>query len=166
MSISTKKGDFGQTDLLKERVSKSDIRIHVVGSIDEAMAFILLPKHYIRIKEVHEDLNHIHHLLSQMSYEIVLDDENTVKINEEDVTFLNERKSYYQSFLEPLNGFILLDQTKAASFLNLARVTVRRVERYLVQLNEIKKINPNLLMLVNRLSDFLFTLARYFDELK
>jgi cob(I)alamin adenosyltransferase len=166
MSITTKKGDQGQTDLFKKRVSKSDLRIGVVGCIDETMASILVPKHYIRIKEVHDDLNQIHQILSDLSYEIVLDDDASYMIKEEHVSFITDRKDHYQASLKPLTSFIKLDQTKAASFLNLARVSVRRLEREMVMLKESSHMNPYALMMINRLSDFLFVLARYFDEVK
>jgi cob(I)alamin adenosyltransferase len=166
MSITTKKGDQGQTDLIKKRVSKSDQRINVVGSIDEAMAFILVPKHYIRIKEVHDDINQIHQILSDLSHEIVLDDVLSPIINEKHIQLIDERKNHYQAYLEPLSSFIKLDQTKAASFLNLARVQVRRLEREMVLLKESSDMNPYALMFINRLSDFLFVLARFFDEMK
>lgn len=166
MKIYTKRGDQGQTDLLNKRVSKADLHIMVNGSLDEAMAFILMGKHYIRVSEVLSDLDQIHAHLFSIAHEIALNDSNKYITKESDVKWLEQQLDHYDSFLEPLTKFIKLDQTKAASWLNLSRVTVRRAERELVLLAAEQEINTYTLAYINRLSDFLFTVARYFDEVK
>lgn len=166
MKIYTKRGDQGQTDLFNKRVSKADLHIHVNGSLDEAMAFILMAKHYIRVPEVLIDLDEIHERLFQIAYEIALNDPSKTITKEEHVVWLEQRLDTYDSFLKPLKKFIKLDQTKAASWLNIARVTVRRAERELVLLAAEQETNVHTLAFINRLSDFLFTVARYFDEVK
>lgn len=76
MKIYTKKGDFGQTDLMSQRVSKDDPHIDLIGSIDEVMAHILILKYYITSKPIQEDLIAIHQCLFMMNYEIA---QNTKK---------------------------------------------------------------------------------------
>lgn len=166
MKIYTKRGDQGQTDLFNKRVSKADLHIHVNGTLDEAMAFLLMSKHYMRVPEVIHDLDEIHERLFQIAYEIALNDSNKKITTDQHVLWLEQRLDFYDSFLEPLKKFIKLDQTKAASWLNLTRVTVRRAERELVLLSAEQEINIQTLAFINRLSDFLFTVARYFDEVK
>lgn len=166
MKIYTKRGDKGQTDLLNKRVSKADLHIMVNGSLDESMAFILMGKHYMRVPEMIIDLDTIHGHLFSIAHEIALNDPEKKLTKESDVKWLEERLDHYDSFLEPLTKFIKLDQTKAASWLNIARVTVRRAERELVMLADEQEINVQTLAYVNRLSDFLFTAARYFDEVQ
>ncbi|MDY0294836.1 MAG: cob(I)yrinic acid a,c-diamide adenosyltransferase [Acholeplasmataceae bacterium] len=166
MKIYTKRGDQGQTDLFNKRVSKADLHISVNGALDEAMAFILMAKHYIRVPEVIHDLDEVHERLFQIAYEIALNDKDKVITKEEHVLWMEKRLDYYDSFLEPLKKFIKLDQTKAASWLNVARVTIRRAEREFVLLASEQEVNIQTLAFINRLSDFLFTVARYFDEVK
>lgn len=166
MKIYTKRGDQGQTDLFNKRVSKADLHISVNGALDEAMAFILMAKHYIRVPEVIDDLDEIHERLFQIAYEIALNDKDKTITKEEHVLWLEQRLDYYDSFLQPLKKFIKLDQTKAASWLNVSRVTVRRAEREFVLLASEQDVNIQTLAFINRLSDFLFTIARYFDEVK
>jgi cob(I)alamin adenosyltransferase len=166
MKIYTKRGDKGQTDLMMQRVSKADLRISVIGAFDETMAFVLVSKHYIRTQEVHDIINHIHQILFDINHEIALDDANKTKTTQENVLWMESKIDYFNQFLKPLTKFIKLDQTKAASFLNLARVTIRRAERELITLDQEKPVNIYTLQFVNRLSDFLFTLARYFDEVE
>ncbi len=166
MKIYTKKGDLGQTDLMFKRVSKADLHISVNGAIDEAMAFLLMSKHAIEQQDVKDDLDQIHDHLFSICYEIVLNDINKYKISKDNIDWLEGRIDYYDKKLEPLSEFIKLDQTVAASWLNLARVTIRRAERELVLLASKDAINPLTLSYINRLSDYLFTLGRVFDELK
>lgn len=166
MKIYTKRGDKGLTDLFNKRVSKADIHIMVNGSLDETMACILMAKHYIRVPEVLIDLDTIHEHIFQIAYEIALNDAQKYVTKEDTVKWLEHRLDSYDAHLQPLSKFIKLDQTKAASWLNFARVTIRRAERELVILANEQEINPHTLAFVNRLSDFLFTVARYFDEVK
>ena len=166
MKIYTKRGDQGQTDLFNKRVSKADLHIMVNGSMDEAMAFLIMGKHYMRVPEVIQDIDTIHSHLFSIAHEIALNDPAKSITKEADVLWLEKRLDHYDSFLEPLTKFIKLDQTKAASWLNLARVTVRRAERELVMLAHEQDINTYTLQYINRLSDYLFTVARYFDEVK
>lgn len=166
MKIYTKRGDQGQTDLFNKRVSKADLHIEVNGALDEAMAFLIMSKHYMRVPEVLQDIDTIHGHLFSIAHEIALNDPSKAITKESDVQWLEGRLDHYDASLEPLSKFIKLDQTKAASWLNLARVTVRRAERHLVMLAHEQDINTYTLAYVNRLSDYLFTVARYFDEVK
>ena len=166
MKIYTKRGDQGQTDLFNKRVSKADLHISVNGTLDETMAFLIMSKHYMRVPEVIQDIDTIHGHLFSIAHEVALNDPKKTVTKDTDVTWLESRLDHYDASLEPLTKFIKLDQTKAASWLNLARVTVRRAERELVLLAREQEINTHTLAYVNRLSDYLFTVARYFDEVK
>ncbi|MBN2300640.1 MAG: cob(I)yrinic acid a,c-diamide adenosyltransferase [Acholeplasmataceae bacterium] len=165
MKIYTKRGDLGQTDLLTKRVSKTDLHISVNGALDEAMAFLLMSKHAIDNNDIKLEINQIHDHLFSICHEIALNNPNQVIISQDNVSWLESRIDNYDKKLQPLTKFIKLDQTLAASWLNLARVTIRRAERELVLLAEQQEVNKNTLQYVNRLSDYLFTLARVFDEL-
>ncbi|MDX9692010.1 MAG: cob(I)yrinic acid a,c-diamide adenosyltransferase [Acholeplasmataceae bacterium] len=164
MKIYTKRGDQGQTDLLTKRVQKTDLRISVNGAIDETMAYVLMTKHEITDQQVISDLDMIHEDLFQMAYEIALSNENKHVIKKERVEWIESRIDFYDDKLRPLSKFIKLDQTKAASWLNMIRVMSRRAERELVYLNEQQHLNEYTMAYINRLSDYMFTLGRYFDE--
>ena len=66
--------------------------------------------------------------------------------------------------IQPIKAFILPNGTDICSRLHLARVTCRRSERRVVKLSESEEVNPKLIAYLNRLSDFLFTLARYTNK--
>jgi cob(I)alamin adenosyltransferase len=164
MKIYTKKGDTGQTDLLTKRVSKADLHISVNGIIDETMAFVLMAKHYIIQKDILADLDQIHADLFSIAHEIALNNEEKYLTKKEQVSFLESRIDVYDEILKPLTKFIKLDQTKAASWCNIIRVTARRAEREMVSLALQQAINTYTLAYLNRLSDYMFTLGRFFDE--
>ncbi|MBU1142258.1 MAG: cob(I)yrinic acid a,c-diamide adenosyltransferase [Firmicutes bacterium] len=166
MKIYTKRGDLGQTDLMSKRVSKADLHISVNGAFDETMAFLLMSKHYMRVTEVLDDIDQIHGHLFAICHEIALNDPEKFITLPGNVTWLESRLDHYDASLKPLTKFIKLDQTKAASWLNIARVTVRRAERELILLASEQELNIHTLAYVNRLSDYLFTVARYFDEVQ
>ena len=63
--------------------------------------------------------------------------------------------------LSNLKSFILPGGTKSSSFLHLARSLIRRAERSIVELNKSEPVNPNIIIYINRLSDFLFVAARF-----
>ncbi len=66
--------------------------------------------------------------------------------------------------LPPLKDFILPGGSKVASYSHLGRTVCRRVERNLFRLNDTEEVNKNALKYINRLSDFLFVLARYVNK--
>jgi cob(I)alamin adenosyltransferase len=166
MKIYTKTGDQGQTDLMQRRVTKADLHISVNGTIDEAMATILLAKHEIDDSSVLSDLDRIHKYLFDSAHEIALDDEEQRLIKAEYTTGIEAKIDDLQDQLPVLKNFIRLDQTRAASALNMVRVTIRRAERELILLNNEKPLNPDLLALFNRLSDYFFVLGRTFNTSK
>lgn len=166
MKIYTKKGDQGGTDLLTKRVNKADLSIAVNGTIDEVMATILLTKHELDDTEIKADLDMIHEDLFQMAYEIALNNQKKTILTEARVLWLEEKIDYYDTLLEPLTRFIKLDQTKAGSWINMIRVTARRAERFVVEYANQTYVNPIILSYLNRLSDYMFTLGRYVEEVK
>ena len=164
MKIYTKRGDFGETDLLRRRVKKNDLYIEVNGQLDEIMATILVTKQHLNDQKFLNDLDHIHEVIFQMAFEIALDDEASYKVFEKDVTWLENRIDDMDASLEKLTQFIKLDKSLVSSWLNMSRVKVRTAERVLIELNEHKKLNTNSLKFINRLSDYFFTVGRIFNK--
>lgn len=163
MKIYTKRGDAGETDLLRRRVKKNDLHIEVNGQLDEVMATVLLAKQHIKTQDILDDLDHIHHLLYQMAYEIALDDEKQYKIFEKDVLWIEKRIDEIDETLEKLTKFIQLDKSEASAWLNMTRVKARTAERVLTDLDDVKKVNPETLKFMNRLSDYCFNAGRVFN---
>jgi cob(I)alamin adenosyltransferase len=163
MKIYTKRGDNGQTDLLTKRIDKTDLRIDVNGSFDEAMAQVIMIKHYVKDDEIKADMNHIHQMLFNICYEIALDHPDKKITTETEVKWLESKIDFMDQSLQKLTKFIMLDQNKASSWANMIRVTIRRAERRLIELSKQTELNAHTLQAVNRLSDYFFTLGRYLE---
>ena len=164
MKIYTKKGDAGETDLLRRRVKKNDLHIEVNGQLDEVMATILIAKNHIVDIDTQKILDKIHHILYQMAYEIALDDINQIKVHEEDVLWLEKQIDVLDEILEPLTKFIQLDENLSSAWLNMCRVKTRTAERFMISLNDEKMVKPYTLKFLNRLSDYFFTIGRKYNE--
>ena len=84
----------------------------------------------------------------------------------DDVKFLEENIQRFEKDLPTLRRFILPTGVQTAALLHVSRAICRRVERSIVTLSKEKKISENAIPYINRLSDLLFTLARYINMKK
>lgn len=163
MDIYTGRGDEGKTDLWasEQRVSKSSERIEAYGSIDELIGLLGHASHCCS-EAVQEDLeqvqNQLHRLMAQLAD---VREQGDTRITEEHVDWLEDRIDHYDSDLPELDEFVLPGGSEGGSLLHYARSVCRRVERRIVDLAEDDPIDENVIAYINRLSDFLFTLARY-----
>ncbi|WP_026894420.1 cob(I)yrinic acid a,c-diamide adenosyltransferase [Clostridiisalibacter paucivorans] len=167
MIIYTKTGDKGETSLYdNKRVSKDSARVESYGTIDELNSAIGLAKNFIEDKEVYDFLNSVQRKLFDVAAQLATEDETKlkVKIVEEDVEKLEK---YIDKLLEKFkkpDHFIIPGCGKASGFLHLARTICRRAERRIITLSKIARIDPMVIKYVNRLSDVLYTVARYVEE--
>lgn len=160
MKIYTGKGDHGETKLGNgKKVEKSSQIIHVLGSIDELNSVIGL----VISENVEKDfLSLIQSHLFQLGADISLAKSNPAFA--QNIATLENKIDQLQSQLPELTNFILPGGTKPSSLLHLARSVARRTERDTVFLNKIVKLNPEILTYLNRLSDLLFVLSRFYND--
>jgi len=161
--IYTKTGDQGQTGLVGgRRVSKKDPRLEAYGTVDElnssiGLAISLLPK---GTSETAALLKKIQNELFNLGSRLACDDAEMMKhlpiIAEDHVRVMESKMDEWESQLSPLKNFILPGGSQAAAALHMARTICRRAERGTVGL----PVEPILVIYLNRLSDFLFTMAR------
>lgn len=172
MKIYTKTGDKGTTALFGgTRVPKHHIRIESYGTVDELNSHIGL----IRDQEIDQDtkklLIHIQDRLFTLGAILATDPDkamlksgkerlNIPKINGKDIERLETEIDRMNENLPPMTHFVLPGGHQAVSFCHIARCVCRRAERQTSFLNENEPVDPNVLMYLNRLSDFLFVLAR------
>lgn len=162
MKIYTKRGDKGQTDAIGKRVSKGDLLIDIVGTLDEFSANLSYSKIGIENKDILTNIDVILNNVMMFSYELV---GGKFELSEEEVTKIEESIDFFDSQLQPLRDFIKFDQNVNAARINISRTIIRRAERLIVLYNEDNVVNDNILKYVNRLSDFLFTVARILSEI-
>lgn len=155
----TRKGDKGTTDdALRRRVSKGSIEVAVEGLIDETVSMMGVCLTKSTSADVTEDLKKCQVLVFNMGEHIIMDGRGR-KVTAEDVTWLEERTRIYNQELKNIKLFVLPGGTEESAFLHMARVTVRKLERDLVKLNEEHEIEPVILQFANRLSSLLFMMA-------
>jgi cob(I)alamin adenosyltransferase len=165
MKIYTLTGDDGTTSLSGgKRVSKTDLRIEAYGTVDELISWMGL----IRGDEVNktrkEILVYIQDQLMRSAARLARDNSNTegrnVLPDGDCPTILEKEIDLMESYLEPLNSFILPGGNSSVSHCHIARCVCRRAERAVLRLNEKEEIPEVIRKFLNRLSDYLFVLAR------
>ena len=165
MKIYTKKGDKGETSLLGgSKVNKDNIRLEVYGTVDELNAFIG-HIHDQEISENHKVIllkiqNQLFNLGSILSFDGKKSQVNLPEITKRNIQMLETEIDKMEEKLITLKDFILPSGHAISSLCHIARTVCRRAERRLVGIQAKEKINPNCLEYLNRLSDYLFVLAR------
>jgi cob(I)alamin adenosyltransferase len=169
--IYTKGGDKGATSLVGgTRKLKSDSQIDLYGDVDELNSFIgavLVYKEDL-LTEDKELLFRLQHVLFDLGALMAceMDKRETFKLNKIENSFIQEIEQSIDridSMLEPLRKFIMPRGGELATRLHIARTVTRRVERKLVEFETQRpeQFINNANILLNRLSDYLFILARY-----
>lgn len=176
MKIYTKTGDKGTTALFGgTRVSKHHIRIESYGTVDELNSHIGL----IRDQDIAENhkqlLTHIQDKLFTLGAILATAPDKAIlksgkerlnipKIDTEDIEKLEKAIDIMNESLPPMTNFILPGGHQTVSFCHIARCVCRRAERHTSFLNENEAVDEKVLMYLNRLSDFLFVLARKLSQ--
>lgn len=172
MKIYTKTGDDGTTGLFGgTRVPKHHIRIESYGTLDELNSWIGLIRDQQIDKSSKQVLIKIQEKLFTVGALLAIDPEkeklksgkdrlNIPKIDSGDLNLLEKEIDLMEQDLPPMTHFILPGGHTTVSYCHIARTICRRAERLVSQLNDFEPVDPILLSYINRLSDFLFVLAR------
>jgi cob(I)alamin adenosyltransferase len=172
MKIYTKTGDKGQTSLFGgTRVPKYNIRIEAYGTTDELNAYIGLLRDQDINNHIKEILLKIQHDLFTLGAMLATPPEKELlksgkdrlkieKINDAKIQLLEDEIDAMNEVLPPMTHFILPGGNPIVSYCHIARCICRRAERITTQLSDESTVNPQILMYLNRLSDYLFVLAR------
>jgi cob(I)alamin adenosyltransferase len=165
MKIYTKKGDSGSTQLLGGTiVKKNHIRLECYGTIDELNAFVGNIYDDIEKKShkkfLYKIQNQLFNLGSCIAYDGKKSTLNLPNISENDVSLIESEIDKIDNQLPVLKNFILPSGHTIASKCHIARTVCRRAERNLIAIEQDESINHLHLIYLNRLSDYLFVLAR------
>ncbi|MCP4803441.1 MAG: cob(I)yrinic acid a,c-diamide adenosyltransferase [Flavobacteriaceae bacterium] len=176
MKIYTKTGDKGNTALIGgRRVPKHHIRIETYGTIDELNSHLGLLRdgaidiHYKDILEI------IQNNLFTIGAALATDPEkdilkngknrlNISKVNSSDIQLLEKEIDDMNIELPEMTHFVLPGGHQTVSFCHIARCVCRRAERIATSLNEVTPLESEILVYLNRLSDYLFVLARKLSQ--
>lgn len=162
--IYTKTGDEGQTALFGgKRLPKSHLRIECYGTVDELNSFLGLVRDRTEDEHVRGILFEIQNRLFDLGANLASDPSKNFPsptVGQTDIQLLEHEIDEMEATLPPLKNFILPGGHPTVSHCHVARCVCRRAERLVVALNMEEPVSPEVLKYLNRLSDYLFVLAR------
>ncbi len=169
MKIYTRTGDSGETSLFSGgRVLKAHLRVDTYGTVDELNSALGLARALHASKATDTLLETVQNQLFRLGADLAtpLDAkaEWLVRMDAESITWLEAQIDRLSADLPELKNFILPGGTPAAAQIHVARTICRRAERGVVALREHEPISEPSLIYLNRLSDFLFVLARWENQ--
>ena len=165
MKIYTKTGDKGYTSLIGgTRVPKHHLRIESYGTVDELNSYIGLIRDQPIKEHDKEMLKQIQDRLFTIGSSLAADPERSKMVipdlKPEDIELLEKEMDRMNEILPELKHFILPGGNNTVSYCHIARCVCRRAERLSVHLAEESTVDEQVNIYLNRLSDYLFTLAR------
>lgn len=167
MKIYTKTGDKGQTSLYDgTRIDKDSLRVESYGTVDELNSSIGLAIKFVEDEKIQESLKKIQVRLFFVAGELATIEEGKYKykIKEEDIQALEKIIDDYIPKISGGDKFIVPGSSKAAAALHVSRTICRRAERRIITLKRNEEVSEILLKFVNRLSDVLYTYARFLES--
>lgn len=170
--IYTKTGDLGKTSLIGgTKVPKNNIRIEAYGTVDELNSFIGLTADQLTYQPSKDILKEIQDRLFTIGSSLACDPDKEPKLKipdlkEADIVLLEREIDHMNDELEEMKSFILPGGHVAISTAHVTRCVCRRTERICVNMMENDLfVDPLVIKYLNRLSDYLFVLARYIGHL-
>eukprot|EP01097_Dermamoeba_algensis_P006925 TRINITY_DN4327_c0_g1_i1.p1 TRINITY_DN4327_c0_g1~~TRINITY_DN4327_c0_g1_i1.p1 ORF type:complete len:214 (+),score=68.93 TRINITY_DN4327_c0_g1_i1:28-669(+) len=171
--VYTRTGDGGTSSLFNlERRSKDDIIFDALGTVDELNAYIGLTREYVQqnseLKTIDQLLEEVQCRLFDIAGAVATPLQSSkpellerVAFAEENIAQLEKWIDFYDSQLPPLKNFILPSGGKSACHIHVCRTICRRAERSVTPLFTAGQVSKSTSSFLNRLSDFLFVIARY-----
>ncbi len=165
--IYTSTGDNGTTSLVGgKRVKKNDTRIEAYGTVDELSSHLgVLTSHNVMAPQ-NDTITFAQNKLFNIGSYLATDNADNAEtpawgLTETDIQRLERAIDTIDAQLPPLRNFVIPGGSLASSMAQVARTVCRRCERRVIGLAEVAYIDPNVLKFINRLSDYLFVLARF-----
>jgi cob(I)alamin adenosyltransferase len=164
--VYTRGGDMGKTSLVGgQRVSKASERLEAYGTVDELSSHLGLLASFLPDGDDKTMIIRVQSCLFNVCTNLATDQEQTVlspsaHLPEGEIELLEEQVDKIMNLLPEKQGFILPGGTREAAQAHVCRTVCRRAERRIVALSELSQISPEILQYVNRLSDYLFVLAK------
>jgi cob(I)alamin adenosyltransferase len=169
MAIYTRTGDKGKTTLREgKKVSKTHIRLEAYGAVDELNSSLGVVIANLKQLTLKKELLRIQNDLFEIGGQLA-----SLKKNKELDKYLEQRAGDFEELMDKwtknmpkLTQFILPGGSKTASLVHVSRTVCRRAERRVVEFAEKEKVDHKVIMYLNRLSDFLFTMTRFINKIE
>lgn len=160
--IYTRTGDKGKTSLFDgKRVWKFDRKVETYGTIDELNSAIGAASAFINVRSINKELEEIQNDLLEIGSSLAVSE--TLPLDQ-----IAKRPEEFEKLIDkltkqlpPLNQFILPGGGRGGALLHVARTVARRAERKVVRLGQKEQVDKVIIIYLNRLSDLLFTMARF-----
>lgn len=163
MSIYTKTGDGGTTSLIgRARVPKFDERVELMGNIDELNSQLGLAK-VLLCEKGKENFAVIQQDLMKIMSGVADASNKDFKVCDSMIEFLENKIDKTENLFPREHKFVLYGKCEASARIDVARATARRAERRFCKVKQIYGADNNAIIYMNRLSDYLYVLARYMD---
>ncbi len=165
--VVTRGGDKGQTSLGDgTRLSKADRHVEAIGVLDEANAAVGVLRSHVADEVLSRKLMAVQNLLFDMGGDLCMPEgsKHAKRLTDSVIVPLEAEIERMRALQVPLTSFILPGGSVPAAWAHIARTAVRKAERAVVALSEQATINPVLVPLLNRLSDYFFVLGRHLND--
>lgn len=161
MKLYTGRGDRGEADLLEGgRIKKSTLRVETYGTADELNSALGIAKLHTGDRQINQLLFQVQEKLFILGSDLAaIGGENTLRISEEDVRWVEEAISRISPELEPIDRFVFPGGSLASAHLHFCRAVSRRLERRIQALSMSESVNEHAYTFINRLSSLLFGLS-------
>lgn len=160
-TIYTGTGDNGTTSLIGgSRVAKNHLRVQAYGTIDELNALLGLLSVTLNDEQTKQFIEHIEHNMLTIGCNLADEKKEKNSLPEEEIGILQKAIDELEESLPTMHEFIIPGGTEAAARANLCRTVCRRAEREIVSLQRECEVEQNVMVYINRLSDYLFLLQR------
>ena len=164
--VYTRGGDMGKTSIVGgQRVSKASERLEAYGTVDELSSHLGLLASLLSDGDDKAMIIRIQNCLFNVCTNLATDQDQTVLspsayLPDGEIEQVEQQIDEIMKLLPEKQGFVLPGGTREAAQAHVCRTVCRRAERRIVALSEVAKISPEILQYVNRLSDYLFVLAK------
>ncbi|WP_326909955.1 cob(I)yrinic acid a,c-diamide adenosyltransferase [Sedimentibacter sp. MB31-C6] len=166
MKIYTKTGDKGKTSLYDgTKIDKDSLRVESYGTVDELNSVIGFASKFVEDDDISSKLLKIQKRLFFVAGELATVEEGKFKfkVREEDIEGLERIIDEYLPKISGFDKFIVPGTSRASAALHVSRTICRRAERRILSLKKEEEVSDILIKFVNRLSDVLYTFARYLE---
>jgi cob(I)alamin adenosyltransferase len=160
--IYTRTGDKGETSLFDgKRVLKSDLQVDAYGTIDELNSLLGVALSFVKTRIIKNELETIQNDLLEIGSSLAVSSPLPLDLLEKRPDDFENLIDKLSSKMPDLKNFILPGGGRGGASLHLARTVARRAERRVVELSQEKEVDEIAIRYLNRLSDLLFTMARF-----
>lgn len=169
MKIYTKTGDAGTTSLVGGvRISKSDIRLDAYGTIDELNSFLGLLRAEMNNDDLQQFILHIQHNMFVIGGYLATDMtkselSDSLQLNDREVVLIEKAIDEIEEKLPRLSNFVVPGENRISALCHVCRSITRRAERQIYALDKVAPVSVEVKKYINRLSDYLFVLARIME---